>query len=48
MSNKELADWLRKRLDKHLFIDMWQRPLLEALLKKLMMSRKDIHPICKC
>jgi hypothetical protein len=33
--NKDLAAWLRKRLNKGLVIDNWQRAALENLLKNL-------------
>jgi hypothetical protein len=48
MNDKDLADWLRARLNMSLSIDEWQRTQLEALLMELMMNREDIHPICKC
>lgn len=47
MNDKDLTEWLRARLNMSLSIDEWQRPQLEALLLELMMSREDIHPICK-
>lgn len=46
-NNTDLANWLRNRLNKNLFIDEWQRSVLEALLKTLILERKDIHPVCK-
>ena len=35
MNNKELAAWLRQRLNKSLPIDNWQRTSLVKLLKDL-------------
>jgi hypothetical protein len=35
MNEKELANWLEKRLAKCLSIDIWQMFELETLLKKL-------------
>jgi hypothetical protein len=34
-TDKELAEWLRKRLSRWLTIDLWQRDKLEKLLAEL-------------
>jgi endonuclease YncB( thermonuclease family) len=39
MTDKELAEWLQKRLDRWLTIDLWQRDRLEKLVAELKGSK---------